>query len=152
MNYSGNILITGTSGMIGSALLRKLKAEGYNKILAPAHAELELRNSGQVEKYFTEHKPEFVFHLAARVGGIHANSKYPGQFVYDNTMMQANVFEAARKSGVRKLLFPGSACTYPKLSPQPVKESEFMNGLIEPTNIAYAAAKLNGIVMAQSYA
>jgi len=152
MRQSDTILITGASGMIGSALLRKLQEESYPHVLAPPHAELDLRNTKLTGEYFARHKPDRVFHLAARVGGIHANHKYPGQFIYDNTVMQANVFEAARKSGVRKLLFPGSACTYPRLAAQPVQEKELMNGLIEPTNIAYAAAKINGIIMAQSYA
>lgn len=152
MEKLNSILITGASGMIGSAMLRQLKSEGYAKLLAPAHAELDLRDAKATEAYFVKHRPEYVFHLAARVGGIHANSKYPAQFVYDNTAMQCTVFEAAHKTGVKKLLFPGSACTYPKLAPQPVKEQELLNGLVEPTNIAYAAAKINGIVMAQSYA
>lgn len=152
MNKTDTILITGASGMIGSSLLRILKGNGYTNLFAPTHTELELRDSAVTEKYFAKHKPEYVFHLAARVGGIHANNSHPAQFIYDNTVMQANVFEAARKSGIKKLLFPGSACTYPKLAPQPVKEQEFMNGPVEPTNIAYAAAKMNGIIMAQSYA
>lgn len=152
MKLSDSILITGASGMIGSALLRRLKAEGCTSLLAPTHKELELRDSAAVQSYFSKYKPGFVFHLAARVGGIHANSTYPAEFVFDNTSMQMNVFEAAHKSGVKKILFPGSACTYPKLAPQPVKEEEFLNGKVEPTNIAYAAAKINGIVMAQSYA
>lgn len=152
MQKSSSILIIGASGMIGSALLRMLKNNGYKNLLAPLHADLDLRNAHDAEHYFKKHKPEYVFHLAARVGGIHANNKYPGQFIYDNTAMQCSVFEAARKAGVRKLLFPGSACTYPKMAPQPVKEAEFMNGPVELTNIAYAAAKINGIIMAQSYA
>ena len=152
MDYKNKILITGASGMIGSALLRRLGESGYRQLMAPEHAELELRDQKAVHDYFTEVKPEYVFHLAARVGGIHANSTYPGQFIYDNTMMQANIMEAARKTGVKKLLFPGSACTYPKLAPQPVKETELLNGMIEPTNLAYAVAKINGIVMAQGYA
>ncbi len=152
MRLSDTILITGASGMIGGALRRILQEGHYTRLLVPSHADLELRDARQVEAYFTKHKPDVVFHLAARVGGIHANNTYPGQFVYDNTVIQANVFEAARKSGVKKLLFPGSACTYPKLAPQPVQEKELMNGPVEPTNIAYAAAKINGIIMAQSYA
>jgi len=146
------ILITGASGMIGSALVRRLKANGYTNLLTPTHSELELRDAGAVQAYFSKHKPAYVFHLAARVGGIHANSAYPAEFVFDNTSMQMNVFEAAHKHNVKKILFPGSACTYPKHAPQPVKEDEFLNGKVEPTNIAYAAAKINGIVMAQSYA
>jgi GDP-L-fucose synthase len=152
MNSSDTILITGASGMIGSALFRILREEGYTRLLVPSHAELDLRDAGRTEAYFAQHKPDRVFHLAARVGGIHANNTYPAQFIYDNTVMQASVFEAARKSGVKKLLFPGSACTYPRLAPQPVQEKEFMNGPVEPTNIAYASAKMNGIIMAQSYA
>lgn len=152
MQANDLILVTGASGMIGSALVRRLKAKGFVRLLTPAHAEIDLRDAQAVDAYFTHHKPAFVFHLAARVGGIHANSAYPGEFIYDNTSMQLNVFEAARKAGVKKILFPGSACTYPKHAPQPVRESEFLNGYIEPTNIAYAAAKINGIILAQSYA
>lgn len=99
----------------------------------------------------TDAKPDYVFHLAAMVGGIHANHAYPAEFVYQNTMMHCNVIHAAYEAGVTKLLFPGSACTYPKLAKQPIPEDEFLNGRIEPTNIAYAAAKINGIVMCQSY-
>jgi len=152
MEICATILITGASGLIGSSLVRELKAAGYKHLLTPPHAELELRDAQATEAYFLKHKPHVVFHLAARVGGIHANHAHPAQFIYDNTAMQLNVFEAARKAGVAKLLFPGSACTYPKMAAQPVKESEFLNGQIEPTNVAYAAAKINGIVMAQSYA
>lgn len=149
---NATILVTGASGMIGSSLARQLRERGCARLLAPSHAALDLREQSAVFAYFAEHKPEIVFHLAARVGGIHANSTYPGQFIYDNTAMQANVFEAARRAGVQKILFPGSACTYPKMAPQPVKESEFLNGPIEPTNLAYAGAKINGILMAQAYA
>jgi len=138
--------------MIGGALTRLLGQGGYSNLLLPGHQELELRDAAAVMAYFSQHKPAYVFHLAARVGGIHANANYPGRFIHDNTAMQLAVFEAARASGVKKLLFPGSACTYPKLAAQPVKESEFLNGAIEPTNIAYAAAKINGLVMGQAYA
>lgn len=152
MEKLANILITGASGMIGSALARLTALEGYTHVLTPSHAELELRDQRAVAEWFAAHRPEYVFHLAARVGGIHANSHFPGQFLYDNTQMQLNVLEAARKHGVRKLLFPGSACTYPKFAEQPVKEESFLTGPIEPTNLAYATAKINGLVMAQSYA
>lgn len=152
MQKSDSILITGASGMIGSALGRIMLTQGYTNLLAPGHSELELRDQQAVGRYFEKHRPAYVFHLAARVGGIHANATYPGQFVFDNTAMHLNVMEAARRTGVRKLLFPGSACTYPKMAPQPVKEAELLNGAIEPTNLAYAAAKINGIVMAQAYA
>lgn len=152
MQLTDTILITGASGLIGSNLAALLAEKGYTHVLTPTHAELELRDQQAVFAYFAKYKPAYVFHLAARVGGIHANATYPAQFVYDNTAMHSNVFEAARREGVTKILFPGSACTYPKMAPQPVKEEEFLNGRIEPTNLAYAAAKINGIVMAQSYA
>lgn len=151
MDSASRILITGASGMIGAAVLRLLRGKGYSQLLAPSHSELELRDQQAVFSYFAKHKPAYVFHLAARVGGIHANNHFPGQFIYDNTAMQLHVMEAARREGVKKLLFPGSACTYP-LSDRPIAESEFLTGRIEPTNLAYAAAKINGIVMAQSYA
>ncbi len=144
-------MITGSSGMIGSALKRVMSEDGFNNILTPSHKELDLTVQQDVEKYFEKHKPDYVFHLAAIVGGIHANNTYPAKFIFDNTAMQTNVINAAHKNGVKKLLFPGSACTYPKFAPQPVKEEAFLDGLIEPTNLAYAAAKINGIVMAQSY-
>ena len=151
MQKTDQILVTGASGLIGSALLRALAASGYGRVLAPTHAELDCRDAVAVAAYFAAHKPAYVFHLAARVGGIHANSHFPGQFLYDNTAMQLAVFEAARTHGVKKLLFPGSACTYP-LSNRPLKEDDFLTGKIEPTNLAYAAAKINGLVMAQAYA
>lgn len=145
------ILITGASGMIGSALARKLGEQGITALM-PTHGELELRNQAAVLDYFAAHQPSHVYHLAARVGGIHANNTYPGQFVYDNTAMQLNMFEAARIHGVEKILFPGSACTYPKLAPMPIQAESFLDGKIEPTNLAYAAAKINGLVLAGSYA
>ncbi len=152
MHTTQKILITGHSGMVGSALLRLLKKNGNNHLLTPPHAELELRDQASVMAYFKQHTPEYVFHLAAIVGGIHANNTYPAKFIYDNTQMHCNVIEAAAKYKVKKILFPGSACTYPKLAPQPIKESAFLDGLLEPTNIAYAAAKINGIIMCQAYA
>jgi GDP-L-fucose synthase len=152
--YDNNkkILITGHSGMVGSALVRLLRQKKQAQLLTPSHAELELRDQAQVMAYFKQHSPDYVFHLAAVVGGIHANNTYPAKFIYDNTQMHCNIIEAAAQFKVKKLLFPGSACTYPKLAPQPIKENFFLDGLIEPTNIAYAAAKINGIVMCQAYA
>lgn len=151
MQKTANILITGSTGMVGRALVRRLQAEGYS-LLLPSHQALDLRNQQQVMAYFAEHKPDIVFHLAAIVGGIHANNAYPATFIYDNTQMHCNVIHAAYQHGVKKLLFPGSACTYPKLATQPMHESAFLDGKVEPTNIAYAAAKMNGIIMCQSYA
>lgn len=151
MQQSDTVLITGSSGLIGRALKRKLIAMNQS-LLMPTHAELDLRNQTAVFHYFEKKKPAYVFHLAAVVGGIHANNTYPGKFIYDNTQMHCNIIEASRLYQIKKLLFPGSACTYPKLAIQPIKESSFLDGFIEPTNIAYAAAKINGIVMCQSYA
>lgn len=137
--------------MVGSAVVRQLKQEQQN-LLTPTHTELDLCDQQSVNNYFEQHQPEYVLHLAAIVGGIHANNTYPAKFIYENTQMHCNVINAAYTHKVKKLLFPGSACTYPKLAQQPIKESSFLDGLIEPTNIAYAAAKINGIIMCQSYA
>ncbi|PIR32033.1 MAG: GDP-fucose synthetase, partial [Alphaproteobacteria bacterium CG11_big_fil_rev_8_21_14_0_20_44_7] len=151
MEKQDKILITGASGMIGSAMCRVLRGQGYENLLTPSHAELDLTKQALVQDYFAKEKPDYVFHLAAIVGGIHANNTYPAKFVYENTAMHSNVIDAAYRAGIKKLLFPGSACTYPKFAPQPVQEASFLDGLIEPTNLAYASAKINGIVMAQSY-
>lgn len=151
MITNAKILITGSTGMVGSALLRQLSPHDY-QLLHPTHAELDLRDQVKVNAYFEQHQPDYVFHLAAIVGGIHANHTYPAKFIYDNTQMHCNVIKAAHQSGVKKLLFPGSACTYPKHAPQPIPESAFLDGMIEPTNLAYAAAKINGIVMCQAFA
>jgi GDP-L-fucose synthase len=151
MQKQDKILITGATGMIGSALKRILAERGFDNLLTPSRKELDLRVQADVESYFSKNKPDYVFHLAAIVGGIHANNTYPAKFVYENTIMHSNVIEASHKAKVKKLLFPGSACTYPKFAQQPVKEQEFLNGLIEPTNLAYAGAKINGVIMAQSY-
>lgn len=152
MKNDSKILVTGASGMVGSNLVRLLRERGFINILMPDRTELGLENQQSVNDYFHDNRPEYVFHLAARVGGIHANSAYPAEFIYQNTVMHANVFEASRLCGVRKICFPGSACTYPKFAHQPVAETELMASKIEETNIAYAVAKINGIVMAQSYA
>lgn len=145
------ILITGSTGMVGRALVRYFQGRNV-ELVTPTHEELDLRDQEKVNAFFVKHKPKFVFHLAAIVGGIHANNTYPGKFLFDNTQMHLNVINAAYENEVTKLLFPGSACTYPKMAPQPMHETSFLDGKIEPTNIAYAAAKINGIVMCQSYA
>jgi len=152
MKPNKKILITGHSGMVGSALVRLLTQRDYPLLLTPSHAELDFCDQNQVMEYFKQHSPDYVFHLAAIVGGIHANATYPAKFIYDNTQMHCNIIEAAARFKIKKLLFPGSACTYPKLAPQPIKENTFLDGLIEPTNLAYAAAKINGIIMCQAYA
>lgn len=151
MQDQAKVLITGSTGMVGSALVRQLKKLNY-MLLTPTHAELDLRDQQKVAAYFQHHQPDYVFHLAAIVGGIHANNTYPAKFIYDNTQMHCNVIHSAYQHNVKKLLFPGSACTYPKLAAQPIKETAFLDGKIEPTNIAYAAAKINGITMCQAYA
>lgn len=151
MEKQDKILLTGSGGLIGSRLKTLLLEQGYQNLLAPRSSELDLRNQDAVETYMSFHRPKFVLHLAAIVGGIHANANMPAQFVYDNTVMHANLIEAARKFGVHKFLLCGSAYIYPEFSPQPITEAEFLNGPIEITKIAYAAAKINGIVMAQSY-
>jgi len=152
MHKDDRILITGSSGMVGRSLVRELKKRGYVNLHLPDHHALELREKRSVDEYFSSHKPKYVFHLAARVGGIYANSTYPADFIYDNTMMQSNVIDCAFRHGVKKILFPGSACAYPKLSPQPVDARMFLSGAPELTNLAYAVAKISGIVMCQSYA
>jgi GDP-L-fucose synthase len=151
MKKNAKILITGSSGMVGGALLKQLQSFTAT-LLTPTHQELDVCDQSKVMAYFAKHQPQYVFHLAAIVGGIHANNTYPAKFIYDNTQMHCNVIHAAHTYGVEKLLFPGSACTYPKLAPQPITENQFLNGMIEPTNLAYAAAKINGIVMCQAYA
>ncbi len=151
MKPNTNILITGSTGMVGRALTKQFTNSSYH-LLTPTHQELDLRDQAGVNRYFEKHQPHYVFHLAAIVGGIHANNTYPAKFIYDNTQMHCNVIEAAYRHGVQKLVFPGSACTYPKMAPQPIHEKCFLDGLIEPTNVAYAAAKINGIVMCQAYA
>lgn len=151
MEKSSKILVTGASGLIGSALVRLLKAEGCENVLLPSSTEMDCRLSEDVDAYFLENNPEYVFHLAACVGGIKSNSELPADFIYQNTIMQCVVFNACRFSGVKKLLFPGSACAYPALD-RLIKEEDFLMGPPEPTNLAYALAKQNGIVMAQSYA
>jgi GDP-L-fucose synthase len=152
MKKTSKILITGGSGMAGTALARLLHDKNYSNILSPSHQNLDLIQQDKVEDYFAQHQPEYIFHLAAIVGGIYANNTYPSDFIYNNTIMHCNILRAAHKNGARKVLFPGSACTYPKLAPQPIMEASFLDGKIESTNLAYAAAKINGIVMAQSFA
>lgn len=151
MKKNSIILITGSTGMVGSALVRQLNSAEFS-LLTPTRSELDLRDQQAVNQYFALYKPDYVFHLAAIVGGIHANQTYPAKFIYDNTQMHSNVIHAAYQHGVKKLLFPGSACTYPKLAPQPISTASLLDGKIEPTNLAYASAKINGIVMCQSYA
>ena len=145
MHKNAKIYIAGHRGLVGSALVRKLKAQGYNNIITRTHAELDLTRQDDVEKFFEENRPEYVFLAAAKVGGILANNTYKAQFIYENIMIAANVIHAAYKSGVKKLLNLGSSCIYPKHAPQPMKEEHLLTGELEPTNEPYAIAKISAI-------
>jgi GDP-L-fucose synthase len=151
MNKNAKIYIAGHRGLVGSAIERKLKAEGYANLLTKTHAELDLLNQMAVNDFFLQEKPEYVFLAAAKVGGIGANSAYPADFIYQNTMIGFNVVHAAYKSGVKKLINLGSSCIYPKLAPQPMKEEYLLTDLLESTNEAYAIAKINVIKLCAFY-
>ncbi len=145
------IYVAGHRGMVGSAIVRNLQAQGHQKIVVRTHAELDLTNQAQVASFFEQEKPDQVYLAAAMVGGIHANNTFPAEFIYDNLMMQNNVIHQAFMSGVKKLLFLGSSCIYPKLAPQPMSEDALLTGKLEPTNEPYAIAKIAGIKMCESY-
>lgn len=151
MNRSARIYVAGHTGLVGSALLRKLRTEGYTNVIIRTHGELDLERQAEVEAFFEKEKPEYVFLAAAKVGGIWANLTYPAEFIYSNLAVQANVIHAAWKTGVRRLLFLGSSCIYPRECPQPMKEEYLLAGPLEPTNEPYAIAKIAGINMCQSY-
>ncbi len=151
MDVDSRIYIAGHRGMVGSAIKRKLKQEGYNNLITKTRQELDLKCQAQVEKFFSEEKPEYVFLAAARVGGILANSTYPAEFIYENIVIQTHVIHQAYLHGVKKLLFLGSSCIYPKNAPQPMKEGYLLTGPLEPTNEPYAVAKIAGINMCQAY-
>ncbi len=137
--------------MVGSAIVRNLEAKGLTNIVTRTHVELDLTNQAQVATFFEQEKPDQVYLAAAKVGGIHANNTYPADFIYDNLMMQSNVIHHAFLNGVKKLLFLGSSCIYPKLAPQPMSEDALLTGKLEPTNESYAIAKIAGIKMCESY-
>jgi len=145
------IYIAGHRGMVGSAIMRTLQQQGKKNFATRTHAELELTNQTAVNDFFELEKPEHVYLAAAKVGGIHANNTYPAEFIYDNLMVQANVIDAAFNNGVKKLLFLGSSCIYPKLVTQPMSEEALMTGPLEPTNEPYAVAKIAGIKLCESY-
>ena len=151
MDKSAKIYIAGHRGMVGSGLERKLRAEGYTNIVTRTSSELDLKNQQAVHDFFELEKPEYVILAAAKVGGIHANNTYRAEFIYDNLMMEANVIHAAYLNNVKKLLFLGSSCIYPKLAPQPLKEEYLLSGFLESTNQPYAIAKIAGIEMCDSY-
>ena len=152
-NSMPKIYVAGHRGMVGSAIVRQLVAQGHDpdKIVGRTHAELDLTDQAAVRTFFQEEKPDQVYLAAAKVGGIHANNAYPAEFIYDNLMVQANVIDAAFRNGVKKLLFLGSSCIYPKLAPQPMAESALLTGFLEPTNEPYAVAKIAGIKICESY-
>jgi len=145
------IYVAGHRGMVGSAIVRDLKAKGFNNIVIRTHAELDLTNQAQVKAFFESEKPDRVYLAAAKVGGIHANNTFPAEFIYQNLMMEANVIHQSFMSGVKKLLFLGSSCIYPKLAAQPMSEDALLTGKLEATNEPYAVAKIAGIKMCESY-
>lgn len=151
MEKDNRIYVAGHTGMVGSAIVRRLKNKGYNNIVCKTHAELDLTNQAAAEKFFDEEKPEYVFLAAAKVGGIHANSTYPADFIMENMLIACNTIRSAYINSVSKLMFLGSSCIYPKMCPQPIREEYLLAGPLEPTNEAYALAKISGIKMCQSY-
>lgn len=151
MQASSKIYIAGHRGMVGSAIERHLRGKGFNNIVTRVSSELDLRNQAQLRAFFAEEQPEYVFLAAAKVGGIHANNTYRAEFLYDNLMIQNNIIDSSKTYGVKKLLFLGSSCIYPKLAPQPLKEEYLLTGTLEPTNEPYAIAKIAGIKMCDAY-
>lgn len=151
MEKNAKIYVAGHRGMVGSAIVRKLRQEGYANIVTRTSAELDLRSQQAVAEFFAAEKPQYVFLAAAKVGGILANNTYRAEFLYDNLMIEANVIDSAYRSGVGKLMFLGSSCIYPKLAPQPLKEEYLLSGELEPTNEPYAIAKIAGIKLCDAY-
>lgn len=151
MEKNAKIFVAGSKGLVGSALVRRLRRDGYNDLLLPDSAQLDLTNQQQVADFFTRNRPAYVFLAAAKVGGIHANNTYPADFIHINLMIQSNVIHHSWLNNVKRLLFLGSSCIYPKMAPQPMKEEHLLTGLLEPTNEAYAIAKIAGIKMCESY-
>ncbi|MDF1867522.1 MAG: GDP-L-fucose synthase [Saprospiraceae bacterium] len=151
MDKNSKIYIAGHRGMVGSAILRRLRKEGFSNFLNRTSKELDLRNQAEVQEFFRNEKPDYVFLAAAKVGGILANNTYRGAFIYENLMIQNNVIHAAYENQVKKLMFLGSSCIYPKMASQPLKEDYLLTGLLEPTNEPYAIAKIAGIKMCDAY-
>lgn len=151
MEKQSKIYVAGHRGLVGSAIVRNLEQKGFTNIIGRTHKELDLTNQQQVRDFFEAEKPEYIFLAAAHVGGIHANNTYPADFIYDNIEIQNNVIKAAHDYKVKKLLFLGSSCIYPQLCPQPIKEEYLLSGYLEPTNEAYALAKIAGLKMCQFF-
>ena len=151
MDSNSKVFVAGHKGLVGSAIIRNLKDKHYENVYWVGREICDLRDRSQVDHYFEQSKPEYVFLAAAKVGGIHANNKYPAEFIHDNLMIQTNVIDAAYRNGVKKLVFLGSSCIYPKMATQPITEDALMTGPLEPTNDAYATAKIAGIRMCLAY-
>jgi GDP-L-fucose synthase len=151
MNKNSKILITGSTGMVGSAVVRMLKELGYNNLLTPPRKEVDLVNPQDVKAYFAYHKPEYVFLIAAKVGGLYANMTYRADFIFDNLMMQSNTINACKENNVKKVLFVSSGCVYPKYAENPISEDAMLTGLLEPSNEHYSIAKIAGIKMCEAY-
>ena len=151
MDKNGKIYVAGHRGLVGSALMRNLKAKGWTNLLTCTHDELDLTDQHAVETFFTRHKPDYVFLAAAKVGGIYANNAYPAEFIHDNLAIQTNIIHEAYRHGVKRLMFLGSSCIYPKLAPQPMREEYLLTGPLEATNRPYAIAKIAGVEMCWSY-
>ena len=151
MNKQSRIYVAGHNGMVGSAIIRKLKKEGFDKLIAISSSMLDLRNQHAVNAFFEREKPEYVFLAAAKVGGIIANNEYRAEFLYDNLMIEANVIHSSFENDVKKLLFLGSSCIYPKMAEQPLKEEELLSGYLEETNEPYAIAKIAGVKLCENY-
>ncbi|MGB4442861.1 MAG: GDP-L-fucose synthase [Dethiobacteria bacterium] len=151
MDKNAKIYVAGHRGMVGSAIVRNLEQKGYVNIIGRTSKELDLIRQSDVENFFEEEKPKYVFLAAAKVGGIYANNKYPAEFIYNNLMIETNIIHSAYKYSVKKLLFLGSSCIYPKMAPQPIKEEYLLTGPLEPTNEAYAIAKISGIELCKFY-
>lgn len=151
MELNSKIYVAGHRGLVGSAIVRNLEAKGYTNIIYRTHEELDLTNQADVQAFFKEEQPEYVILAAAKVGGIHANNAYPADFIYDNLMIQNNVIKAAHDYNVKKLLFLGSTCIYPKMAPQPIREEYLLTGALEETNEAYAVAKIAGLEMCKFF-
>jgi len=151
VDINSKIYVAGHTGMVGSAIVRSLKTKGYNNLIFTTYPEFDLTNQQVVTDLFKKEKPEYVINAAAKVGGIHANNTYRGQFIYENMMIQNNVIHSAHETGVKKLLFLGSSCIYPKLASQPMKEEYLLTGELEQTNEPYAIAKISGVKMCENY-
>ncbi|NJD31275.1 MAG: GDP-L-fucose synthase [Gammaproteobacteria bacterium] len=151
MNSGDRVFVAGHRGLVGAAIVRRLRRDGFPNLVLRTHAELDLRSQADVDAFFAAERPEYVFLAAAKVGGIHANDTYPADFIRDNLQIQTNVIDAAWRYRAKKLLFLGSSCIYPKLAPQPLREDSLLTGPLEPTNEWYAIAKIAGIKMCQAY-